>query len=296
MTTPLPQAPPGTPGSASGPPAPVAEPPGSEPPFPSAARLGAHPAFRVLAVGTGALIALLFVGFGAYIVASLMVSTTRTGETTLTGEVRRVEAHVRGSLTVRAGADGEVRMSRRSTFGFVEPKVEVRLDEATGTAVVRVTCRGLTIECGNQVTLVVPPGVDVDVSADGSTTIEDIQGAVNARSEGGTVNLRGIGGTIDVRVGGGAILGRDLASPEVRASAGAGAIELAFLQPPDLVDTQAGAGRVLVQLPPGETTYRVEVDTGAGDHRVGVRTSADSERLIRARAGAGDVEVAYTPT
>lgn len=286
--------PPGTPGTPTGPPPPPPA-PGDPTPFPSAARVGAHPAVRAVSLGVGAVMALTIIALGAYAVASLLVSTTERDTTTLTGPVTRVEASVRGSLTIRPGAEGEVRIRRSSTFGFVAPRVETTLDPATGTVVVRVVCRGLTVECENQVTLLVPPSADVDVSSD-HTEVEGIDGAVSVSNSGGAVELRRITGTIDARVGGGAIIGEDLSSPEVRASAGAGSIELSFSEPPRLVDAQAGAGHVGIHLPRGETTYRVEADGGPGEQRVAVATDPDSGNLIRAKAGAGDVQVDYRAT
>jgi hypothetical protein len=250
---------------------------------------------RALSLGVGALLTLVIVGFGAYIVASLLVSTTERDTATLTGPVTRLEAHVRGSVTVRVGEEGEVRMSRRSTYGFLEPRVETTLDPATGTAVVRVTCRGLTVECENQVTLVVPPSTDLDLFSD-HTTVEDVEGSVRVSQNGGSVELRRVTGNVDVRVGGGAVDGEDLRGAEVRASAGAGSVVLSFAAPPTLVDVEAGAGHVGIQLPRDETAYRVDADAGAGEQRVAVSTDPESPHLIRARAGAGDVDISYRAT
>ena len=46
-------------------------------------------------------------------------------------------------------------------------------------------------------------------------------------------------------------------------------------------------------VPRDGTTYRVEASAGAGDTQVSVRTDPDSERSIRADAGAGSARVGY---
>ena len=44
-----------------------------------------------------------------------------------------------------------------------------------------------------------------------------------------------------------------------------------------------------------DETYRVDADAGAGSDVVAVRTDMTSDRVIRANAGAGSVEVRYQP-
>ncbi len=80
----------------------------------------------------------------------------------------------------------------------------------------------------------------------------------------------------------------------MRASAGAGVDRAVVLgSRRSLVDVEAGAGHVGIHLPRGDTTYRVEADSGPGDQRVAVATDAASDHVIRAKAAAGDVEVGY---
>jgi hypothetical protein len=98
-----------------------------------------------------------------------------------------------------------------------------------------------------------------------------------------------------VSVGGGSIEGQDLRSARVQAAAGAGSVDLGFVAPPEDVDASSGAGSVLIWLPTGDETYRVDADAGAGSDQVTVKTDQTSDRVVRANAGAGSAEVHYQP-
>lgn len=254
---------------------------------------GRHPVVRIPTLALGGLVVVVLLAVGGFSVANLLVRTTESDSTTLTGGVRRAEIHVTGNVTITTGPADRVEIRRRSTFGMSEPRIEESL--ADGLLTVRVECAdGLSIMCTNDVDLVVPADVSFTIISFG-TRISDVEGDVEVDSGAGSVELERLSGDIEIDVGGGSIEGDDLRSSRVHANAGAGSVDLAFVTPPADVDATSGAGSVLISLPPGEDTYRVDADAGAGSDTITVRTDPTSDRRIRADSGAGNVEVRYQP-
>lgn len=247
-------------------------------------------ATRVLLLLGGGLLTLLMVGVTAFSVAGALVQTTERGDVTLTGSFDRVVVRVSGTADIRPGPTGRARVVRRSDFAFQRPRVEQRIVD--GVLQVSVRCRGASVVCDNHVELTVPRAVELDVQAE-HVAVSDTTGPIRISSGGGTVELERVAGAVDARVGGGAIFGRDLRSTDVRADTGGGSIELDFATAPEWVVASAGAGHVGITLPVGEEAYRVQADVGVGDPEVTVRQDAQSERVIRATAGAGAVTVRY---
>jgi len=138
----------------------------------------------------------------------------------------------------------------------------------------------------------VPPAAALDIGAN-HVRISDMTGPIVLDNDGGAVELERVSGRIDARVGGGAVIGRELASDEVRVSAGAGAIELSFRRGPTILDANAGAGHIEVVVPRGGPAYRVDARSGAGGTDVQIANDPEGARTIRAHAGAGGVVVRY---
>lgn len=258
---------------------------------PSPARAGRRPAVRAVVLGLGGLLTVVVIGLATVAVASVLVRTTETDTLTLRGPIDSAVFRVSGELTVTSGPAGRAHIERRSGYGFSKPEVRQTLEG--GVLTVRVRCEGATVICDNQVDVELPPEVDVDVRAS-HAVITDVAGSVRVENEGGAVELDGVTGPVDVRVGGGSVMGTDLASDDVRANAGAGAIELSFRRPPVTVDASAGAGHIQIEVPRSEEGYQVDASAGAGGTQVDVASDPDSDRTIRARAGAGGVEVRYS--
>ena len=263
------------------------------PPAANPAVWGRHPLVRIPTLAIGGLFVVLLLGLGTFAAANALVRTTDTDSTTLTGEVRRAEVEVTGTVHIRVGRSDRVEIDRRSTFGISEPRVTETLVD--GLLTVRVECIGsVSVICTNRVELVVPPDVSLSIDALG-TRIADVEGDIDISNGAGSVELDRVSGVLDLDVGGGSITGREIRSARVRAAAGAGSVELGFAAPPEEVDVTSGAGSVLVELPPGDEAYRVSADAGAGSDAVSVRTDPTSDRVIRASSGAGSTEVRYQP-
>lgn len=279
-------------------------PPAPAPPDPGPARAGGtapvnpaawgrHPLVRIPTLVVGGLVTAALLAGLTFAVANVLVRTTDTDTTTLTGEVRRADVHVTGNVTITTGPVDRVEISRRSNYGVTRPRITERLHD--GLLTVRVECvGGLSVICTNDVDLVVPADVSFTIDALG-VDLSDVAGDVEIDSGAGSVELARLSGDIDVNVGGGSVDAHDLRSARVRAAAGAGSVELDFVTPPEDVDATSGAGSVVVWLPPGEETYRVDADAGAGSDVVTVDTDQTSDRVVRANAGAGSAEVHYRP-
>lgn len=256
----------------------------------AAARAGRHPAVRVVVLGLGGLLTFTLLAGSSWAAANVLVRTTERDSATLEGTVVRAVVDVDGTADVRIGEDGRAHIERRSTFGLSRPEITRTLVD--GVLTVRATCTDVPGICANDLTIEVPATADVAVTAD-RATVTGFDGRVEASSNGGAVELVDLGGPIDTRAGGGSVTGTRLRSAQVRASVGAGAIDLTFVAPPTDVEATAGAGSVVVVVPPGDEAYRVDATSGAGSREVTVMTDPTSSRRIRASTGAGAVEVRY---
>lgn len=249
-------------------------------------------AVRIILLLGGGLLTVGLLGGLTYSAAGVLVRTDERAEVTLRGRIDRVEIHVDGSLEVRPGPRGQAHVQRLSNFSFERPQVSQRIVD--GVLELRYGCRGVTVICGHHIDLTIPPDADLVIAAD-NVTVADTTGSIRIRSGGGAAELERVAGPLDVQVGGGAIVGRDVRSTDVEASAGGGSIEIDFSRSPQWVDVSAGAGHIELVLPRGDAAYRVAADAGVGEAQVGVRTDPASDRVVRARAGAGDVVVRYGP-
>lgn len=259
----------------------------------SAARAGHHPAIRGIALVLGGVLTVAIVAGAAVAAANVLVRTSETDGRTLEGRVTLAEIEVEGSVDVQVGAPGRARIDRRSTFGLSRPSVTQSLVD--GLLTVRISCDGLPVGCSNDVAIELPPSAEVSVRAE-EIAITGLTGRIATDTEGGSVELTDVSGPVDVRAGGGSVTGTGIDSDQVRVALGAGVIELDFRSPPSEVEATAGAGAVIVSLPPGEESYRVEATSGAGDQQVDVATDPASPRRVRVDAGAGYVEVRYGPS
>jgi len=257
----------------------------------TAGRVGALVPFRILAVGFGLLIALTAIGGAAFAAANLLVRTTETDTIEIAGPVERVVVDVHGSVTIEPGAEDGTVIRRSSTFGLRRPRVRTVLED--GVLVVRVRCVG-TVLCTNDVHIEVPRAAGATVHAS-EVRVRGLSGDVRAESQGGSIRLHDLSGDVVAEVGGGEVSGDGLRSPSVRATVGAGAIDLTFAAAPESIEADVTAGAIVIELPVTEATYRIEVSATSGESRSSVESDPDSPRLVRAHAATGDVEVRPTP-
>jgi DUF4097 and DUF4098 domain-containing protein YvlB len=179
------------------------------------------------------------------------------------------------------------------TRGLQNPTVSERV--VGSTLVIESDCFPLgNTWCDVSYVLDIPASVDVHVdTALGSIRLSDLTGSADLSSATGSITVEGATGNLRLDSGAGSVHGTGLGSSRVQASSGAGSVALAFATPPDLVDAEAGAGSVDIELPRGDATYRVEDVKNEGNLRVAVTTDPTSNRVLKLESGAGSVSVHY---
>ena len=122
-----------------------------------------------------------------------------------------------------------------------------------------------------------------DITAPAGTVL-DLQ--TNA----GGIEVDGMSAQVTASTDSGGVEGHDLTSRQVNARADSGGVELDFTQAPDDVSAETDAGGVTVTVP-GGTSYAVQASSDAGGKSVDVQEDPSSPHKIKAKSGAGGVEI-----
>ncbi len=167
----------------------------------------------------------------------------------------------------REGAEVDAMRSWRRRAPTVEVWVE-------GNALwVEALCEGQTSHCQVDLDLVLPEGVEVEMSL----------GV-------GDVTLSDLGGEVTGEIGVGNVEATALAGPEVTLEVGTGSIDLAHQGPFDRIDTTTGVGGIDLEVPAG--AYDLDLATGVGSvDTEGVTDEGSADSVIRARTGTGSITV-----
>ena len=128
-----------------------------------------------------------------------------------------------------------------------------------------------------------PCQVEWDITAPAGTVL-DLQ--TNA----GGIEVDGMSAQVTASTDSGGVEGHDLTSRQVNAKADSGGVELDFTQAPDDVSAETDAGGVTVTVP-GGTSYAVQASSDAGGKSVDVQEDQSSPHKIKAKSGAGGVEI-----
>ncbi|MDP9344435.1 MAG: DUF4097 domain-containing protein [Actinomycetota bacterium] len=199
----------------------------------------------------------------------------RKTTTTLARHLERVVVDSDSGRVGMHGVEGDrVVVQRDAQWLWRAPRV--RMVVAGATLHVMATCprTGPANRCRADLDLGIPFDADVVV-----------------RNESGDVTAERLAGHIELHTKSGDVHGREMNPVSVRASTGAGLIDLDFTTEPVSVTATSNAGDVRVTVPRG-AEYRVDTATKAGDDRVrGVVRNDRATRTIRASTDAGDVDV-----
>jgi hypothetical protein len=200
-----------------------------------------------------------------------------------------------GSVTVRAGRAGQVAIGITRSWVFSFSKPRIRRTWAGTTLTITASCPqpDLFGDCGVGLDLAVPSGTAVTAAVtSGSVLAENLADSLRLLASTGQVTVVAARGPVWARVTSGEISGSALDSPQVNATAGSGAVSLAYAVPPWQVTARAGAGSVLVTLPSSRYRYRVQGRTGSGSRSIdGALVDAASRRVITVTTGSGNVMV-----
>lgn len=230
----------------------------------------ALPTSRLIVLVAAVLFTVCLVAFAATEAFTKKQTTMRT----LSGRVERVVVRADAG-DVRLEGSTEARVTVRTERRWLWRKPQVTARQRGDVLELRGRCPTGTLmdRCSADFVVEVPFDVDVQVEGDA-----------------GDIEVNDLAGNIRLRTDAGDIAGAGLQPASVRATTGAGDIDLAFDTSPVLVDAYSDAGDVALVVPGGE--YRVDTATDAGDVMLeGVLRNDRALRRIVAETQAGDVNV-----
>jgi hypothetical protein len=148
--------------------------------------------------------------------------------------------------------------------------------------------------CEGQITIMVPPDVDLRVANDsGGVRVSGIRGNVQLSADSGDLNVTGLSGPVSARLDSGQFFGQNLSSPNVEVDVDSGDVNLQFDTAPAAVRARTDSGQVIIGVPPGSGPYGVRTHTDGGQTRVEVPTGASAQHQIDASTDSGDITIRY---
>ena len=166
-----------------------------------------------------------------------------------------------GSVVVRPGAEGSVRLRAHLAWSLSEPKLKRSWAGDTLVVSVAESFTGLEdLSPSVWLELDIPPGTAVSAEL-GSATIDvgHVRGALHLDSDSGAMTIADTQGDLWLHSASGSISGSGLASQDVDARTVAGPVRLTFTAAPQRVTAQVGDAQVAIVVPPA-TRYGVTTD------------------------------------
>ncbi|MFD7154636.1 DUF4097 domain-containing protein [Kribbella sp. NPDC059898] len=232
---------------------------------------------------------------GAYWALTGLTDGTKTGQGSY--PVQGTELTVKAAsakIEVRPGDGTEVKVERqfeRSVFGS-DPKDSYndgRLELDTGG------CGFLSFGCKTSYVLTVPRNVKLTLEgSSGHVTVSGLEAGADLKTSSGTIEVHDVSGPLDLRSSSGNVDADGLTSTAVAAHSSSGNMTLDFTAVPQSVEAKASSGNVSIELPPGDTTYKLDTETSSGDRSANVKSDPNAARTITARTSSGDVSIDYT--
>lgn len=249
---------------------------------------------RVLAVAAALLVALVVLP-GAIGLASQILRTTETKESTLTPMAERLDVTARhGDVTLTPSVDGEVTVRTTSRYGVGKPEL---IEESTVAGVVLDSrCDDvLDTECGVDYEISVPPSftVAVETGGGGEVSARGLTGPLTLETNGGDVRLADVSGPLDIRRSG-EVIGAQLRSEQIGVDTSSGDVRLSLVTPPRSLAVDTRSGEITLTVP-SSVGYRITTDSDTGEQSVDVASDPASDRTIRATSQHGDIRIAPTP-
>jgi len=220
----------------------------------------------------GGLFAVALIAMGTWTAINALGTTTEERHLTLTPTAGRLSIRTDGDIEITTGSGSDVQITEKVRHSIGRPKLaETSTDDGV---VLTGDCAWYSSTCQVSFQVTVPAGLSVDATTSaGDITVHGTTSSVRLSSSAGDIRATG------------------LRSESVDARSSAGDVELSFDGPPTSVTVHSSAGDVDVVLPPVDGSYRVEVDTSAGDQHVDVPVDPRSGRVVNATTSAGDVTV-----
>lgn len=262
---------------------------------PAVRRPALTPAQRVILL-LGVPVVLMLAAWSGYgIVASVGRSSyTATSSAAVTGTHLTMTTGDWGDdVTVQGGAaTGSVRLAGTVGYDLVRPDIRPQLSTSRGPDG---TSIGFSCPAGNcqlDAAASVPSATAVSVTSNGGPlSVSGITAPVTASTSGGDVTLNAVTGTLDVTTGGGNVEGTALAARDVTVNTQpgydgqGGAVDLMLTTTPKDLQVNSGGGNVTIELPPGGSGYRLQLDGGCGRFRVGSGNGSGNQAAVPSSAG-----------
>jgi len=256
----------------------------------TARRRGLHPAFVVVCIAVGVLVAI----WGALFFAAWSVHQTERSVATYTGvDLLRIDGGS-GNIAVIGEDRDDVEVVTRISWGLKKPDVVRSFDG--GALKLSGGCDFLGSfgpdGCDADFEVHVPRDLQVDLrGGSGDVNGRGLAGRANLGTRSGNATAVDGSGLLHVSATSGDVVVEGFRGRDVTAEATSGNVTVRTRSVPDRVEATATSGDVTVVVP-GSVAYYVEADAASGGTDVAVDQSRRSKRVIRARATSGNVHVA----
>jgi DUF4097 and DUF4098 domain-containing protein YvlB len=196
-------------------------------------------------------------------------------------------------LEVRTGDVSEIKVDRRFERNALGSDPKDKYDDGKLT-ISDSNCGFLSFGCVTHYVVTVPKDLDVSIkTSSGDVKVTGLSGRTKLESSSGKLEAHQLSGDLEAESSSGDLEATDLRSGSVISKSSSGSIELTFNSAPSAVQAKSSSGDVLVQLPVGTETYKVDTDTSSGEERTDVRADPTSTRTITVETSSGDAVVEY---
>ncbi|MEV8373486.1 DUF4097 family beta strand repeat-containing protein [Kribbella sp. NPDC056861] len=196
-------------------------------------------------------------------------------------------------LEVRSGDVSEIKVDRRFERNALGSDPKDKYDGGKLT-ITDSSCGFLSFGCDTHYVVTVPKDLDVSIkTSSGNLKVSGLDGRTKLESSSGKIEAHDLSGDLEAETSSGDLEATGLGSGSVISKSSSGSIELTFNSAPTAVQAKSSSGDVLVQLPVGSETYKVDTDTSSGDERADVKVDPASTRTITIETSSGDAVVEY---
>jgi len=156
-------------------------------------------------------------------------------------------------------------------------------------------CGFLSFNCKTTYVLTVPRDTKLTVKNNsGSIKVSGMSGDTELKTNSGDILAQGLSGSLRMESSSGSLEADALTATTVVTKSSSGDAELGFSTAPQSVDAKASSGDVVITVPSGDETYKLDIATSSGDKEPMVKADSTSTRTIAVKTSSGDVSVDYS--
>lgn len=231
---------------------------------------------------------------GVYWALTSLTENTRTSHQSypVVGTTLSIDSSS-AEVEVHSGDVKEITVNRRSERNALGGDPKEKYDD--GRLVISDTnCGFLSFGCHTGYVVTVPKDLSVSIkTSSGDVKVTGLGGHTKLESSSGKLEAQRLSGDLEAESSSGDLDAEGLSSGSVIAKTSSGSIELTFASAPSSVQAKSSSGDVLVRLPTGTETYKVDTDTNSGDESADVKKDPTSTRTIMVDTSSGDAIVEY---